>query len=541
MAFLSGNKPVPLLFIIVYAVVLWSGQYALRGLWNPDESRYTYVAREMAQYDSPMVPIRNGVPYTHKPPLMFWLIQASTVFTGGAYNGVAGRLPSLLGAVLALWVAARLALLWFGAPTAWRSLFILSTSFLFWKEAGYGRIDMLLLGLEMMALYLLLLNDETPSVRLQAGAFCFMGLAVLAKGPVGLIIPIGIYASVNFFTGKTRSLKKRFWLWGIPLSLAFPGAWLLGAWIQDASPEFFHELLFSQNVGRVTGEFGGHVKPFYYYIQYLLTDFLPWFFFFPLSVAVLKQDPGRRMQLRALLSWMLFVVLFFTAISSKRDIYILSVYPAAAIVVAAAWPDLVRCSGKWLKISVYPLLAAMLVLGIAGLVVPAAVKLPVPGAIFIPVGLVMTAGTALLFNRFKSSGPDRTFFARMSAVFIAAELVAGMIVLPGFNNIKTPVKLARAAEAFHNPPKPLLLYRMDDEILPLYSHLKGRVIESPGQMQAEMNKIRDGIAVFSKEDWEKVKGRFDGLGTSESFCVGSQIYFYLIFHPRGSKSHHLRP
>ncbi len=430
---------------------------------------------------------------------------------------------------------ARLAFKWFDAQTAWRTVFILSTSVLFWKEAGYGRIDMLLLGLEMMALFLLFLNEETPSVRLQAGAFSFMGLAILAKGPVGLIIPIGIYAFINLFTGKAKNLKKGFWLWGIPLALAFPGAWLLGAKLQGAPPAYFNELLFSQNVGRATGEFGGHVKPFYYYIKYLLTDFLPWLFFLPLSIAVLKNDERRRTRLLALSGWILFVVLFFTAITSKRNIYILSVYPAAAMLVAAAWPDLARCSGKWIKISTYPLLAIMMLLGIAGLVIPL-VHLPVSGMIFLPTGLVMTAGALFLIRRFAASGIDQAWFNRLAAVFIAAELTVGMIVFPGFNAIKGPVKLAQAATAFQHPPKPLLLYHMDDEILPLYSHLSGKRIDNPEQMRIEMENIGNGIAVFSRQDWEKVKDRFDHLGKAESFRVGNATYFYLVYHLEKSEA-----
>ncbi|MDA3833386.1 MAG: glycosyltransferase family 39 protein, partial [Spirochaetales bacterium] len=163
MNFLSVNKPVPFLFILVFAGILWGGQYMMRDLWEPDEARYTYVAREMDQSGSWLVPMRNGETYAHKPPLMFWLIKAGTVFTDGEYNGVSGRFPTFMGILLSLWMISRLALMWFDPQTAWRTVFILSTSILFWLKAGMGQIDMLLLGLEMSALYFLFTHEKPYS------------------------------------------------------------------------------------------------------------------------------------------------------------------------------------------------------------------------------------------------------------------------------------------------------------------------------------------------------------------------------------------
>ena len=103
------QKSVPVLFIVFFCLLVWGGQYALRHLWEPDEARYVYISKEMHQRDSWMIPYRDGEFYTHKPPLMFWLINAATLFTGGAFNQVAGRMPSLLGLILALWAITRIA------------------------------------------------------------------------------------------------------------------------------------------------------------------------------------------------------------------------------------------------------------------------------------------------------------------------------------------------------------------------------------------------------------------------------------------------
>jgi 4-amino-4-deoxy-L-arabinose transferase-like glycosyltransferase len=63
----------PLWLLVLLALALWGGEFARRGLWEPDEARYAYVAREMRQGGHWFVPHINGVPYPDKPPLMFWL------------------------------------------------------------------------------------------------------------------------------------------------------------------------------------------------------------------------------------------------------------------------------------------------------------------------------------------------------------------------------------------------------------------------------------------------------------------------------------
>ena len=533
MTFLSVNKPVSFLFILIFSGIIWGGQYTVRHLWEPDEARYTYVAREMNQSGSWLVPMRNGEAYAHKPPLMFWLIKAGTFLTGGEYNGVSGRFPTFLGVLLSLWVISRLCLMWFDPPTAWRTLFILSTSSLFWLKAGTGQIDMLLLGLEMTALYFLFTNEKSPSIWRLIASFCFMGLAVLAKGPVGLIVPVGIYIFASIFSGKSQNLKKRFWVWGIPLALIWPATWLLAAKLSGAPQQYLNELLFAQNVGRLSGEFGGHNKPFYYYLQYLIADFMPWIFFVPVSILILKKDDNSLQKLKMLMGWILFVVVFFSLCSGKRNLYILSVYPAAAMMVGAAWPRFRFQPRKWTNASVYPVLFLMFLAALAGIVVPPLLPLfinpPVSGYVLLPAGLVMGAGLFFLIRRYRVSGPDQTWFNMFVAAFILAELSVSMIVFPAFNPMKTPRVLAKEARQYLRPAQKLLLFRTNGEIYALYSNRPGEKIDSIQALLAEMKRQGKGIVVFSKHDRQIIEDYVKTFGDIEEFEMGSKDVCFLKF------------
>lgn len=538
MPVLSADKPVPVWFIPLFALLVWGGQYALRDLWEPDEARYAYVAREMEQTGSMMIPVRNGEAYTHKPPLMFWLIRAGTLLTGGEYNGISARFPTFLGVLLSLWAVSRLCLIWFDpweAPKiAWRAFFILTTSILFWQKAGMGQIDILLLGLEFSALYLLFKNDETPAPWRPVAAFLLMGFAILAKGPVGLIVPVGIYVAANGVSGQARWLRKSYWLWGIPLALLPPAAWLLGMKFSGASSEFFNELLFTQNVGRTTGEFGGHVRPIYYYLKYVILDFIPWIFFIPASVLVLKNDAARRKHLNMLLGWMGFVLVFFSLCATKRNLYILSVYPAAAIMVAAAWPRFRWMAEKWSRISFYPIAVIMAIGAIAGLGgFVMADRFPVGwsinGTVFLPFGLVLATGVFLLLKRYRKAGLDQGWFNRFAVVFLLAELCVGVMIYPAFNLMKTPGLLAAEVQAYLAPSQRLLLYGINGEIFALYANRQGLRFDDMTSMSVEMERQEKGIVVFMEKQRPEIEKRFSHIGMVRCFTMGDKDVCFLTF------------
>ncbi len=534
------SRPVPFLFIFIFSCLIWGGQYVRRDLWEPDEARFTYVAWEMDQTNSWMVPVRNGEIYAHKPPLMFWLIKAGTILTDGEFNGVSGRLPSLLGAILSLWALSRICLMWFDAAAAWRSIFVLSVSVLFWWKAGTGQIDMLLLGLEMTALFLLFSYDKSPASWRLKLAFCFMGLAILAKGPVGVIVPIGIFITAKMLSGRKKELLKFYWIWGIPLALLFPAAWLLAAKASGAPGSYFREILFTQNVGRYSGEMEAHVQPFYYYIQYLIAHFMPWTLFVPASIAVLIKDEKSLNRLKMIGGWVIFVVVFFSLSKSKRDLYILSVYPALSMMVAAAWPMLPMLSKHWILWTVSPLMGILCVFAMALLSAPWMHFIPVSGWVFVPAGLILAAGAVFLVMHFRKYGLARGWLHGFVATLILVELTVSMIIFPAFNSIKTPQALAKDAQAVLKPDQRLLLYDMNGEIMALYSRRKGKQIRTPDELEKEMRATGKGIVVVMKHDWEPIKERFQSFGILREFKMGSKNVCYLIYDMTSSVSQSLQ-
>ena len=523
------DRQIPILFIVLFCVAVWGGQYGFRHLWEPDEARFTYISKEMKQRGSWLVPYRDGEFYAHKPPLMFWLINAGTIVTGGRFNHISGRLPSLLGLVLALWAISRIAAQWTDRPTAWRTFFVLCTSSLFWQKGGMGQIDMLLLGLQLTALHLLFKSDIEPTIWRPALAFIFMGLAILAKGPVGLIIPAGIYVCVHLATGQGKRVLSAHWLWGLPLALALPALWLLAAKWSGAPDAYFQELLFDQNLGRLAGKFGGHTQPIYYFLKYLPLDFLPWTVFVPIVAIQIWKTPEQRQLLYRLIAWMAFVVVFFSLSGSKRNLYILSAYPAAAMLVAAAMPRLSNVKINWQVATAYVMIAIIGLFGLFILYLPWVDKFPVSAWPPITTGMVFIGGAVLLLYQFRRHRLSVRWFFYFMGFFVTAEILLGSVLMPAYNPIKTPVELARAAPLHIAPGKPLLIFHATEEILSLYCDRQGLRINQPDALLAKMKELQTGIVVFHRSHWFKLKHLFEKYGQAHEQRVGSQLFIWLVF------------
>ena len=96
------------IWIALLAVVLALGFLGLRGIWDPDEGRYTNVAMHMLDSGDWLNPYRNDeTGHWTKPPLTYWAIAGSVAVFGR--NPWAARLPSALAFLACAWLAWRIA------------------------------------------------------------------------------------------------------------------------------------------------------------------------------------------------------------------------------------------------------------------------------------------------------------------------------------------------------------------------------------------------------------------------------------------------
>ena len=515
--------------LFLLAALLWGGEYLRRDLWEPDEARYAYVAREMAQDGHWLVPHRSGEYYAHKPPLLFWLINLASFATTLPIGRITVRLPGFLAGILALWATARLAGRWGGDKAAWPAVLTLCTTYLFWHEIGFSRMDGPLLGWTMGALALLFLNDDAPSFWKPAVAWLCMGLAILTKGPVGLLIPAGAYVAARFAAGESRLLRKSHWIWGPLIALSLPAAWLGLAWWIGAPEGYLRELLFSQNLERAAGELG-HRQPFYYFLTTAPADLLPWTLCLPAAGLILFRDPTRRILLRRLGGWMGFIFVFFSLMTSKRNIYILGLFPAAAILVGSAWSDLDTAKFRWARFARGAFLLLLAIAGPALLVAGFFPMLPIPGWTLWPAGLAATFGAAFLGRETRRRDGQARFFLVAALAMLAVQWAVGLFLYPAVNSMKTPVELARVVQERLPADRPLLIYNINGEILAFYANRRGEVLRSPKALRDAMERERHGFVVSQKREFDAWPPGAPPLpGTPREFRMGSKRFAWLEY------------
>ena len=190
---------------------LFSGLGAL-GLVGPDEPRYAAIARAMAETHDWVTPRLWGTPWFEKPVLYYWAAGIAMRIFG--VNEFAARLPSALGALIAVVAVAWTALRSYGVGAAWYALLMLPTTV---AMIGFSRAatpDMLFAGMltAAMAIAAEMLRKSRPGPVLQIAFGFFLGAAVLAKGPAAVILAGG---ATLLWAGLSRQ-------WRVPFRFLHP-------------------------------------------------------------------------------------------------------------------------------------------------------------------------------------------------------------------------------------------------------------------------------------------------------------------------------
>jgi 4-amino-4-deoxy-L-arabinose transferase-like glycosyltransferase len=301
-----------------------------------DETRYLTVAWEMFSGGDWLVPHLNGEFYTHKPPLLFWLIGA-----GWKIFGVSDwwpRLLPLLAGLAAWFVMWRLARrLWPQIEDAPPLAVSLAAGTLLWSLTGTLIMFDLLLTLWVLVGMLGLVRAAGGDPR---GWLLFgtgLGLGILTKGPVAILHLVLPAALGPWWSGRARQSVLRWYLSlaaGVALGAAIALAWVVPAAL-SGGPEYREMILWKQTADRLTSSFA-HQRPWWWYLPLAPLLLLPWTLWRPLWVALRAGLDPAESGLRFCLAWAVPVFLAFCVISGKQPQYLLPVVPAVALVAARA-------------------------------------------------------------------------------------------------------------------------------------------------------------------------------------------------------------
>jgi 4-amino-4-deoxy-L-arabinose transferase-like glycosyltransferase len=312
-------------------------------LWSPDEPRYAEVARETALNGNWIIPQLNQRTYYEKPPLYFNLVALSGLLIG-RFSVTSVRLPGIIIAVLLLAFLTYFVRKEIDFLTGILSFIILATTINFFWLAMKVNLDIPLLFCTTLASLLLFRNRDNYQLKRWTTylAFLLMGLGTLIKSPIS-ILPVLTIIIYLFLHKNIYRLKKFPWL-GSFFFLFLPGIiWLYLAY-HIAGYSYLKTAVFDQLIGYSTGG-QGHPQPFYYYLINFPLQALPWSLFL---IPGFYYSYKLRFNLPDLLNYAIvsFLVIFlvFSLVGSKRGVYLMQLYPFAAIIIA--WFFKLHFNGK---------------------------------------------------------------------------------------------------------------------------------------------------------------------------------------------------
>ncbi|WP_257308793.1 ArnT family glycosyltransferase [Geothrix fuzhouensis] len=343
---LRAHAPELLLALLLLAVL------PMRDLWAPDEPDFAQCVKEMRLRGDWLLPYLNGVPYSEKPILYYWVMKASSVLfdtlTGGLgfTQGVAAwalRLPSVIAAVAFLSAFRRWAVRFLEPGTAEPAALILATTPLWFWQGQFIQIDMLFAALlawswlAWLGGYLLLREDHSEAVpgehrRWFLKAYFWLALAFLAKGPLAPVLSVLVLAAFLAWQRDLAVLRRAGIVAGLSITLLLVTPWYVAAGLKGGA-HYAYELIIFQNFQRATHAWD-HIQPWWRYFEYVLGDFFPWVLLLPALALHLRRErslghPAKRFLLLAFV--MPFA--FLSAVQSKQGKYLLMSYPFLALLL----------------------------------------------------------------------------------------------------------------------------------------------------------------------------------------------------------------
>ena len=305
------------------------------GLVGADEPRYAQIARAMLARHDWITPTLDGKPWLEKPALYYW--QAMLAYRVFGVSDWAARLPSPIDSALMVFAV-------YFFLRRFRPGFELDGALMTASLAGVigfaraSSMDMPLTATFTIALLAWFAWHESGSNRFLALFYAFLGLGMLAKGPVAPALAAIIIAVFALSIRNAAVITRTLWVPGITLFLAVVLPWYVA--VQVRNPEFFRLFMLEHNLARFRTNLYHHTEPLWYFVPVLLLGLIPWTMFVVAAAMEAAQTwwqrrivPGTESLNIFLVIWILIPVIFFSMSQSKLPGYILPALPAGALLV----------------------------------------------------------------------------------------------------------------------------------------------------------------------------------------------------------------
>ncbi|MDR3433830.1 MAG: lipid IV(A) 4-amino-4-deoxy-L-arabinosyltransferase [Rouxiella aceris] len=320
--------------LLLFFAVLYLLPLDLRSLWQPDETRYAEISREMLQRGDWVVPHFLGLRYFEKPIAGYWINNISQMIFGDSNFAVrfGSVFCSAISALLVFWLAN---LMWHNRQKAYIATLIYLSCVLVFSIGTYSVLDPMItlwMTAAMVSSYFCLRVSGSKQKALSwivLGLACGMGF--MTKGFLALAVPV---ISVLPIVWREKRFKTLL-CWG---PLAIVSAFLLSLpWvlaIAQREPDFWHYFFWIEHIQRFAAKDAQHSAPFWYYLPMLCLGALPWLGLLPGALIGGWKKRALRPELFFLLSWAVMPLIFFSIAKGKLPTYILPCFAPLALLMA---------------------------------------------------------------------------------------------------------------------------------------------------------------------------------------------------------------
>ena len=458
-------------WLLVVVAILWFALLGYRDLADPDEGRVAEIAREIVATGDWLTLHLNGIDYFAKPPLQYWATAATFALFGAgeATARLSLALAAFAGVLWTGFVGYRL----FGAAAGATAAAVLSSTLLYVALGHVLTPNMsvtlfMTLGIGALLLAQSRRDDRGHVRRWMLLGWAALALAVLSKGPMGVVLP-GAVVVVYLLWQRDWALLRHLEIgWGVVVFLAVAAPWFVA--VSVANPDFPRVFFIEEHLDRYATSAFHRDQPFYYFVPVLALGVLPWL---PRLAQVLGRPrfdwwpaPGQGFDAeRFLWIYVVFIFAFFSMGRSKLPTYLLPILPALALLMGRR---LAQVRSLRLDAVVTGLLGGVLLVG-SGVVERFATEsftAPMLGAYrpwIAAAGLSLLAGAAAAWQ---ARAPWRSVAAIALSALLGFQLIGW-----GYQTLEEPRSSAAEAAAIRpllEPDTPVFAVGRYNSSLPFY-------------------------------------------------------------------------